>query len=700
MFSEAKWIWRANEAGQDEYVDFLDSFTAAAGEKVTLTISADSNYTVYINGQLAAFGQYADYPKYKVADTVDITEFVREGENRLAIVVWYFGVESFTYTCGKAGLIYEVKCGCGKVLAKSDESVLSRLDPGYVHGLCHMVSGQLGLTYHVDNVHRDRFITEDVPGFAPSRAVEGISTEFHPRPNKKLVLQDRLPAKICQQGTFTYTTDSAVASENMQYAALVFKFLAHMAKDIPNNYVLKEGSKPVCLTTDREAGIYFIVDLKEETAGFLDFDIEVPHDCRIDIGWGEHLDDGRCRTSIRGFFCDVQAKAGRNTYLNTFRRMGCRYVQFFIHAKEATIHYAGIRPTVYPLNVKKYVSGNLLRDTIYDVCEKTLIHCVHEHYEDCPWREQSLYTMDSRNQMLCGYYAFGETEMPRSALRLIAEGVREEGLLSLCYPTMSDLRIPSFSTVYFIQMEEYIRYSGDLSLAEECYDVLDGLMKTFIAKYQDNGLIENFYGHNRYWNFYEWSPTMSGDNRMNRSLEAPLNAFFSLALQSMAVICEKLGKTDKAAEYREMARKLNAAIADFFYNPETKLFETMENRFRGQYSVLTNSLCLLCGAADSVDKENILRILASNGKDNLGLHVIPNTLSMNSFRFDALLKEDRERYKPVILDEIDRDYLYMLREGATTFWETIAGEEDFWEAGSLCHGWSALPIYYYETLLG
>ena len=72
---------------------------------------------------------------------------------------------------------------------------------------------------------------------------------------------------------------------------------------------------------------------------------------------------------------------------------------------------------------------------------------------------------------------------------------------------------------------------------------------------------------------------------------------------------------------------------------------------------------------------------------------------MNSFRFDALLKADFERFKSVILDEIDRDYLYMLRGGATSFWETIMGESDIiGVCGSLCHGWSALPIYYYEIL--
>ncbi|MBQ8600198.1 MAG: hypothetical protein IJ407_02305 [Clostridia bacterium] len=51
------------------------------------------------------------------------------------------------------------------------------------------------------------------------------------------------------------------------------------------------------------------------------------------------------------------------------------------------------------------------------------------------------------------------------------------------------------------------------------------------------------------------------------------------------------------------------------------------------------------------------------------------------------------------LEEIDRIYSAMLEQGTTTFWETALGEKDFCSAGSLCHGGSVLPIYYYQTLL-
>ena len=40
----------------------------------------------------------------------------------------------------------------------------------------------------------------------------------------------------------------------------------------------------------------------------------------------------------------------------------------------------------------------------------------------------------------------------------------------------------------------------------------------------------------------------------------------------------------------------------------------------------------------------------------------------------------------------------MLDAGATTFWETELGAEDFGGAGSLCHGWSALAVHYFVRL--
>jgi alpha-L-rhamnosidase len=70
------------------------------------------------------------------------------------------------------------------------------------------------------------------------------------------------------------------------------------------------------------------------------------------------------------------------------------------------------------------------------------------------------------------------------------------------------------------------------------------------------------------------------------------------------------------------------------------------------------------------------------------------------FKYMALMTNSK-KYAVKVFDEIARDWGYMLTQQATSFWETLKGAADFDNAGSLCHGWSAIPIYfYYSYVLG
>ncbi len=682
MFRFGKPIWWTDVISSDEYMQVHGYFPAApASGQVMLRICADSDYTVYINGQLAAFGQFQSYPDRRIFDDIDVTRFLRDGENDLQILVWHYGIHSATTIKGVPFLVFEFTQN-GAALCASGEDTQVRLAPGYVSHLNRLITQQLGLGYAYD------FHSQGGP-FGPARVVEVPGCQWLPRPVEKLLLKERISPALVQQGSFfvkDYPGDPWARPEtDMQQAFLSFRSL----QDISDL-----GTPQTLTVTD--GGVYFIVDLGEETVGFLDFDLEVPCDCDLEVGYGEHLQDGRCRTSVRNFTAAFRLKKGRNRFLNTFRRFGCRYLQFFLFSPQVTVHYAGLRPTPYPVTFKTYSSGNLLRDTVYRVAQNTLLHCMHEHYEDCPWREQALYTMDSRNQMLCGYYAFGETRFPRASLELISYGQRPDGLLSLCHPAGKDKPIPAFSLIWFIAMEEYIQYSGDTTLARERLEVLKSVLAAFRKNATPEGLLKSFIGYkNQYWNFYEWTESMDGKYDTTRSVpEAPLNAFYSLALQNMAQICQALGEASQP--YLEEAAKINRLLTKHFFNEERGLYRSFPDRSQDRYSVLTNALCLLCGAADGIDTSRILSVLTCNGEGFADC--IPDSLSMQGFRFDALLRIDKARFAPVILAELDRTCLHMLRNGATTFWETIDGQAAFAGAGSLCHGWSALVIYYYETL--
>lgn len=639
LLRQASWIWSNNNPQADEYGEFVDHFMFESG-KVILQISADSNYAAYINGELAAWGQYADFPYDKVYDEVDVTTFCKKGKNRLAIIVWYYGTsDSFTYYPGYAGLLYALSCD-DNLLCKSDIDTVSRKSNAYQNHRQKYITVMIGYGYGYDMTKEDDWLVGELVGFSPSVVVEQ-DLPLRKRPCNKLSLLPEVVGKECKRITDT---------------DLIF-------------------------------------DLGGEQVGFLSFDIISDYEQEITIGYGEHLVDGCVRQKIDGrdFSISYYAKIGENTFLNPFRRLGCRYLE--IHSQyPITIHKMAIAPTMYILEEAEAPVMSQNQKRIYDMSVTTLRLCMHEHYEDCPWREQSLYAMDSRNQMLCGYYVFEEYQFPKANLQLIAMDRREDDLLSICYPMKADLVIPSFSLGYVFACKEYLEHSQDVAFLKAIYPKLASVIEAFTSRLQ-NGIIFPFEGSN-YWNFYEWTEGLDGNGPYNNETfdtqtpDLVLNTMLSLALQNIAFIADELGIEHK---YNQISLVLNQRIYELFWNEEEGVFyHTPKNT---ECNELGNSLAILCGAVTGVEADGLCERLCKPSD------MTPLTLSMQCFKYDALLKVNREKYASFVLMDIENNYEPMLAFGGNTVWETAKGESDFDNAGSLCHGWSAMPIYYYHILL-
>jgi len=162
----------------------------------------------------------------------------------------------------------------------------------------------------------------------------------------------------------------------------------------------------------------------------------------------------------------------------------------------------------------------------------------------------------------------------------------------------------------------------------------------------------------------------------------------SYALQNLGIIADALGMENT---YAAQAEALNQKIYELFYGKETGI--CYDNVRHDAKSQLGNSLAILCGAVKGEEARKIGDLLLNDTE------MTPISLSMNCFKYDAWLKIDKEYFTPVILKDIERLYIPMIEFGGSTVWETEDGESDFEDAGSLCHGWSAMPIYYYHTLL-
>lgn len=124
-----------------------------------------------------------------------------------------------------------------------------------------------------------------------------------------------------------------------------------------------------------------------------------------------------------------------------------------------------------------------------------------------------------------------------------------------------------------------------------------------------------------------------------------------------------------------------------YYDKEKGLFRL--NTVTQKYSRLGCSFALLAEAVTGEEAQKVADKMINDRE------IVDCSLSCASFFYDALLKVN-DGYKDYVLEDIRKKYKYMLEKGATTFWETLNGSAENGGVGSLCHGWSALPIYYYH----
>lgn len=622
MLEKSKWIWLEKQAEKDEYASFKCAFNRSSAK---LTIAAESDYAAYVNGKLAAFGAYKAYSSVKYADEITLDNYLKSGENLLEIIVWYEGVNTQCSIDDGAGVIFELSSN-NEIIAVSDENTLSREYTRYKKGYKKVITGQLGYSFLYDE-------TVDLTNFAKSRVLTDKTRNILPRPIKKLNV-----------------------------------------------------GAPANSTLIKQENNVYLFDLGKETAGQLYLDVCTDKTQKLLITYGEHIQFGGQvlrKVGKRDFSVEYVAKKGENVYINPFRRLGLRYLE--VHAEEPLkINAATVLPVEYPLTRSEIVADTPLHKRISEVAADTLSLCMHEHYEDCPWREQGLYTFDSRNEMLCAYYAFKDSEkFTRSNLVLISKGVRSDGFLELTYPSVNTPAIPLYSLAFAVQVAEYVKFTGDRTVLDEVGGVVKKIMQNF-REIADNGLIADF--AYPYWNFYEWTEGSDNAGELSRSAADKYVKRYALNLNAYYVYAEE----KYASIYPEDKKDTSAFVSLItreFYDEKAEMFRAYVGE--NFYTEFGNGLAMLIGACPQDKKIKLADKL-------MGGAAVPATLASAAYLYDALLPLGK-KYEDYVISVLDRDYKSMLDAGATSFWETIEGAGSFDSAGSLCHGWSALPIYYYAV---
>lgn len=661
MISSAKPVW--TESKQiNQFLQIKQSAFFEQKAPAVLQICAESEYAVYFNGRFVGNGQYHSFQNVRVYDEYDVTDFVCDGENTLLVDVNCKGENTQTHQMNTPMVVFALCCGTQMLC--SGEDTLVRPHPFYESGKLELMTLQLGYTYHFDARGSE----------LPWQKAVIVPESFHyqPRPIKRCVFQPLVEGGVYAEGTLQ-RTGTGTPAELIQQDGLFF----HKKGEILHDGILKYEPD----------GTFFVLDLGMEYVGFIHLEIEAAEGTILDIGWGEHLEDLRVRTAINGrnFACRYIAKEGKQTFTGYFQRVGARYLQVHVTQMTGTVslHKFGLIPLEYPISRQtEFVSSNDFISRLCSVGSRTLQLCMHEHYEDCPWREQALYAFDSYLQILSGYYLFGEYDFAKASLKLLADSQRPDGMIRMCAPTGIPVAIPSFSLTWVLSLEKYALYSGDVAFVREMLPTAERVLGAF--QWEDD-LIQNTMSSDN-WHFYEWTDGLSGDANTPK-VDVPIQAYYIMACEAYQKLCAYTGEPEHPVYHAPDA--IRDAVRRRFYNAENGLFRTCDHDER--YHALTQALVICSG----ISKDSALLDKLASGEG-----MMEATLSAIFFQYDALLSAG-DQYKDTVLKQIQKIWGKMIYSGAVTLWEVAEGASAFSNAGSLCHGWSAIPVYLlYKYYLG
>ena len=692
-FSEnAQWIWvEKNVDKVHQYACFRRDFELKTPASGKLLVAANWDYIAYLNGKEIGRGQFPDYPEHKTYTEIDLGN-LRAGTNVLAFLVYNSGEDFFATLKAPAGLLAQLSFADNQIV--TDSSWKCHLHHAFYSGIMPKVTGQLGFTTSYDARQEEDWTALDYDdsqwGFAVVNPA--YKPTLSPRPLPSIPLGKRAESSIVKAGWFNRKEETGTFAEMV--ASDSYSFVP--VQDIIQNNKL-------CPIPEGFNGAMLIADLGTEQVGFIELELIAGEGTVVDISHGEHLEDGIVRASVggRNFTDRLICRKGKNSYHLPFRRMGGRYLQLNLSniSDNVEIMYIGLRKWDLPLPEATHFECDYpAAAKLREVGLRTMLMCMHDHYEDCPWREQGLYSYDSRNQMIFGYYAWGNYRFAEVSLELLGNGFGSDGHLNLCAPTHRSIIIPVFSYVWISALYENYLYSGQDRLLRKFAQQLKVMVNQALTLRDPSlGLIK-IPDPEKYWNFCEWVAGLDGGTYggveegrpASDEIQAPHNLYIYEMLSSYVKIMRAIGNLSEAERITPICSELGQTLEKHFWNEQEGCYLTRhKSEFHlhehVQYLMLTFNL------VPESKKQQVLASLHSDKLEKLTFSPLPYMIN-GLFKQSAIEQE-------YAVEKINDVYEEMLQKGATTFWETSDGASAFDNAGSLCHAWSSIHVYYYGAFV-
>lgn len=443
--------------------------------------------------------------------------------------------------------------------------------------------------------------------------------------------------------------------------------------------------KKAAVNTEQYADGSVFLDFGTEITAGLEIEAEGADGDKIIAHFGEELnDDGSVRYFMRSncrYEDIITLREGENK-IEQYEYKAFRYVEL-IPQGNAQIKSAKAIVRHYPFDDDycNIETDNKVLEAVFNMCKNTVKYGAQEVFVDCPGREKGQYAGDLTITSASHVVLTGDVSLFTKAIdNQVQSGAICEGLMAVTPGSLMQ-EIADYSLQFPILALRHYKYTCDREYLLRNYEACERIISHFKQFAREDGLLEDVTDK---WNLVDWPQNLRDGydfpltNPMEKGSGAHnvINAFYIGCIKNTEEIADILG-IQRVCESRNLTDSYNAE----FYRRDLGIYVDRKGSDHG--AVHSNILPLFYGLTNAENEKSVSDYLVSRGNCS-GVY-------MAYFLLKALCRIGRyEDALAIIVDEGERSWYNMVREGATTCFEAW-GKDQKWNT-SLCHPWATGPI--------
>lgn len=707
---------------------------AAGLKSAELAIFAEAVYHLWVNGCYMGRGPTYFHPHRRPVQIYDVLSRLRSGRNVLAALVHSPGISLHNYTASSCpGLVARLdlhfKNNRNRVIY-SDSSWQATDRTGWLSDaprrswalgfIEHFDAGRYPASWNKIDYDDRRWSAADAhPAFRRGRPGAYIDPKL-PGLRFKFAPAVKINGIFAAEGSGGgFRLSPCLPSAAFGEALMAECWMQKKAAGIVRDFDPATGGLSLSgLAAPDHTALCF--DLGAQYTGGIVFDMIAESAGAIDIGWAELERNGRPQLLRKGnTYADrYEAVPGANTWQPVGFSSG-RYLCLVLRGFSGKVRFGklGMMASEPALRWNGFFRcENKRLNDIWNLCARTMRVGTQEGLMDCPTREQATYIVDGNLTAfwigrLTGDYAYWRHLIRETFAVQGDSGLVKTTVFSGLANLLLDLELLS---VVFAR--DYLKETGDIALSRQILPACRRLVDGF-GRWRNTGGMFAFDWETQYkarrsrhrycpkvrWvanpgtalaaldtpalNVFIDHPGMGWHNVGEpgidrRGLNAAMNALLAMAchaLEEMLIIC---GDSAAAGQYRVQADAL-AVQCRRFLDVRRGVFVDGIRRGRklAQISQQSNTWCLLARVLDgSRGKKVMRRILNEHARD-----IARSGPAFWSFMLPLMHAYGMDSQA---LRQIECLWSGMTAAGATTLWETFAGDD----RDSYCHPWSGAPL--------